>query len=127
MLHTPQITLVVLCVCFAIGGINHVLDIVHGGLLPYDMVPTSINVYWTSLALLDFVTVGLLWLHKRSGLVCALAVMISDVVINTYVYFFLDTEFGFVPLQLQTLFLGFLLGCVAFLWSEQQSAPIKIG
>ena len=123
MLHTSQITRVVFCACFAIGGVNHVLDIVHGGLLPYDMVPMPINAYWTSLALLDFVTVGLLVLRLRLGLVCALAVMLSDVGINTYVYFFLDTEFGFIPLQLQTLFLGFLLGCFAFLWSEYKSMP----
>jgi len=46
----------------------------------------------------------------------ALAIMLSDVAVNSYVVYCLITSASFLPLQLQTLFLGFLIGCIVFLW-----------
>jgi len=111
-----KFALVALSVCFVIGGVVHVSDIVLGGILPYYFAPMPINVYWTSLAVLDLLAVWLLWRHRRLGLAVAVAIMVSDVGINSYVVYMLATSLSLVPLQLQTLFLGFVLGCTGFLW-----------
>jgi membrane protein HdeD len=116
-----KFALVVLSVCFAIGGLVHLSDIVRGGMLPYYLAPLPINVYWTSLAVLDLFAVWLLWRHQRLGLAVALAIMVSDVGINSYVVYVLKTTFSFAPLQLQTLFLGFVLGCIGFLWPNMRA------
>jgi hypothetical protein len=117
----------VLSICFLVGGWNHLSDLLRDGLFPYVMVPLPINVFWTSLSVIDVAVAGLLWRHSKLGLMIALLVMVLDVVINTYVFTCLTLPFGFVPLQLQTLFLGFLLGCSGFLWFiNRQRAPLHV-
>jgi hypothetical protein len=119
MLVAHRFALAILSVCFAIGGLVHISDIVRGGMLPYYLAPLPINAYWTSLAVLDLFVVWLLWRYRRLGLTVALAIMVSDVGINSYVVYILKTSPSLVPLQLQTLFLGFVLGCVGFLWPNK--------
>jgi hypothetical protein len=45
-----------------------------------------------------------------------LAIMLSDMVANSYVTHGLNIPVRFAPLQAQTPFLGFVLGCSSFLW-----------
>ena len=52
------------------------------------------------------------------GLVLALAIMVSDVAVNSYALHGLDLPFAVWALQLQTLFFGFLLGAAGFLWEK---------
>lgn len=80
-----------------------------------------LNLFWTALILLDAAVVILLLLgHRRSGLVLALAIMVLDMAANSYVLFGLNIPFFAVPIQLQTAFLGFVLGSIAFLWPKPE-------
>ena len=85
-------------------------------MFPYRFAPLPVNVYWTSLAALDLLAAFLLWRQISVGLVLTVAIMLSDVAVNSYVTYVLKLAASFAPLQLQTLFLGFVLGCVGFLW-----------
>ena len=45
--------------------------------------------------------------------------MVADVSVNSYAMYVLGIFPSFFSLQLQSLFLGLVLGCIAFLWAEQ--------
>ena len=96
------------------------LDIARGGLLPYRYAPMPINVFWTCLAVLDFVAIYLLWTRRNLGLVTVLGIMVADVSVNSYAMYVLGIFPSFFPRQLQSLFLGLVLGCIAFLWLREQ-------
>jgi hypothetical protein len=108
--------LILLSLCLAAGGSTHVVDIIRGGLLPYNFVPFPINLFWTSLAVLDFSAVLLLWKRRNFGVLLMIAIMCADVSINSYASYGLKIPFdSFAPLQAQSLFLGFVLGVSGFL------------
>lgn len=112
--------LILLSLCLAAGGSTHVMDIARGGFLPYDSVPIPINIFWTSLAVLDFAAVLLLWKHRNAGVLLTVAIMCADVSINSYASYVLDIPFkSFAPLQAQSIFLGFVLGTSAFIWQKR--------
>lgn len=99
------------------------LDIVRGGLFPYTDFPFPINAFWTSLAILDFTAVVLLWRRRNLGVLLTALIMIADVAVNSYASYGLGILFlSFAPLQAQTLFLGFVLGSMALVWP---SGPAK--
>jgi hypothetical protein len=104
--------------CFLGAGFSHLGDIWLGGLLPYTWAPLAINAYWASLAVFDLLVVVLLYTHPRAGMMLALAIMLSDVAVNSYVAYGLNYPERALELhlQLQTLFLGFVLGTVPFVW-----------
>jgi hypothetical protein len=108
--------LTVYAVCFLAGFSTHTMDIVRGGWLPYRIVPLGINVFWSLLTMLDLLTVLLLFGNRKLGLMLAAGIMVVDVVVNSYVMYCLDLPFQFWPLQLQTLFCGFVLGSLPILW-----------
>ncbi len=111
--------LILLSLCLAAGGSSHVADIIRGGVFPYDGVPFPINAFWTSLAVLDFTAVLLLWKRRNLGVLLTLAIMCADVFINSYATYWLRIPFkSFAPLQAQTLFLGFVLGVSASIWRK---------
>lgn len=62
MRKSTNAVLAILCVCFAIGGATHVLDIAREGLLPYRYAPMPINTLF-----LGFVLGGIafLWLREQ--------------------------------------------------------------
>lgn len=120
MTASERTILILLSLCLAAGGSTHVLDIARGGLLPYDYVPLPINLFWTSLAVLDFTAVLLLWKRRNAGVSLTLAIMCADVSINSYASYGLGIPFAsFAPLQAQSLFLGFVLGTSAFIWRRR--------
>jgi hypothetical protein len=49
--------------------------------------------------------------------------MLSDVAVNSYVTYGLNLAASFAPLQLQTLFLGFVFGSIGFLWPLDEPFP----
>jgi hypothetical protein len=112
-----NIVLAIYILCFAAATLNHLLDFLRGGWLPYTTGPALLTLFWTALVLLDPLVIGLLLFHRlRSGLSLALAIMLADVAANSYAAFVLHFP-GFWPaLQLQILFLGFVLGSITFLW-----------
>ena len=90
---------------FLIGTTTHLVDVIRYGFLPYTMAPDWINVYWTSLTAFDPLVVLLLWKHRKAAVALGITIMVSDVTINSYVYFMLDSFESAMPLILQTLFL----------------------
>ena len=104
-------------VCFGIGAFNHARDFLARGWRPYAAAPPGVEAFWTALIVLDLGVVALiLGGRHRAALLLAAAVMTADVAVNTWVSRAL--EFGLGPaLQLQTLFLGFILGSLPFAWS----------
>lgn len=110
---------------FAAATLFHASDIVRGGWLPYRFAPLPLNMFWTSLTLLDpAVVVALLAGWRRSGLTLALLIMITDVAANSYALYGLGYPAFAISLQLQTAFLGFVVGSIAWLWpNKKPGAP----
>lgn len=105
----------VLVAGFAIGTTTHVMHLVTAGWIVFDAAPTWMNVYWTALTALDPLAAVLLLSARRWGLALGAAIIVTDVVINSYALYGLNLPFGFLSLQLQTLFCGILLGAIGFL------------
>lgn len=111
------ICIAVYVVLFAIGGCVHLVHIIEDGWLPYSFAPEWMNVYWTSLVFFDFAAIGLLLKYRNLGLILSLLIMISDVAVNTHAH---NIEgggiyWGYIA---QTMFLGFILGTIGFLWTS---------
>jgi hypothetical protein len=110
--------LLLYALCFLGGGFTHARDLWADGFLPYPFAPLWPNIYWTSLTFFDPLAAVLVLWRPRAGLVLAVLIMVSDVAINSYVSYGLP-DWGFrsgLDLQLQSLFLGFVLGSCPFLW-----------
>lgn len=80
------------------------------------------NAYWTSLTVLDPLAIFLLLRFPGAGLLVTLAIMLTDVGINSFVtLMYSDATPHYAVgyfVQLQTAFLGFVLGSAPFLWRE---------
>jgi hypothetical protein len=93
---------------FLAGTYTHLKSILAHGFLATP-VPFAIGVYWDTLTLLDPLTVILLWRRPKVGLWLAVAIMGSDISVNTLVYlkgYFGPPSAHLVPLSLfeQSLF-----------------------
>ena len=118
-----RIALAVYIMCFAVGTITHTQDFWVLGLRPYEGAPIVLEVFWSSLVLLDPSAAGLLLFGKRrAGLVLATTIIVCDVAANSYAFFVLGIEGFAVALPLQAAFLGFVLGSIGFLWPAQEPA-----
>lgn len=112
--------LAVYLAAFAIATASHASDLVRWGFLPYDFAPRPLNAFWTSLALLDPLVIGLLVSgRRRLGLALAASVMAADVAANSYALFTLGYGEFARSLGFQSMFLGFVLGSLPFLWPER--------
>lgn len=111
--------------CFSVGVVTHSLDFLARGLRPYSFAPPPLEAFWSALVLLDALTVVLLLTGcRRAGLILAVGIMVSDVAINSYAHYVMKfVEMGWA-IQLQSLFLGFVIGSAAFLW-PQSDDPLK--
>jgi hypothetical protein len=75
-----NVVLAIYILCFAEATLNHSLDFLQGGWLPYRSGPIPLRFFWTLLVILDPVVIGLLLFNRlRSGLLLALVVMLGDV------------------------------------------------
>jgi hypothetical protein len=112
--------------CFMVAGLGHVADIWSEGWMPYVEAPDALNFYWTSLAAADFSAVVLLLARPRVGLALAILIMVSDVLINSYATYAIHVLAPDWPLQLQSLFLGLVLGGTPYLWKKtSKMAPFN--
>ena len=104
--------------CLLGAGLNHVRDVWQRGWLPYTFAPMPVNVFWTALTFLDVLAAALLLWRPRAGVVLAVTIMLSDVVVNSYGKYGLGFGGGWndLPLQGQTWFLGFVLGAAPLVW-----------
>lgn len=116
---TERLILAVLVAGFAVGTTTHTLQLVNNGWVVFSAAPVWMNVYWTVLTFLDPLAIVLLLRLRRADLVLGLAIMLSDVAVNSYALYTLELPFAFWALQSQTLFAGFLFGAVGFLWRRQ--------
>lgn len=122
-----KIILAVYMIAFAAATWNHVADIITAGMFPYDQfwdVPCWMNVYWTSLTLLDPLAIVVLLFYLRPGLLFYFLIMFSDVAINIYANYtfwkipFLENYF----LASQVLFLLFLCVTAPFILKHHVSS-----
>lgn len=111
-----RIAVSVLIVGFAIGTATHTLQLLTRGWVVFNAAPMWMNAYWTSLTFFDPLAVVLLLFSRHAGLVLGLAIMSSNVIINSYAFYGLNLPFATWALQSQALFGGFLVGVIGFLW-----------
>lgn len=111
----------VLVTGFAIGTVTHVLHLFTAGWIVFADAPVWMNVYWTALTALDPLAAALLLYRRPVGLALGAAIILSDVATNSYALYELGLPFGFLSLQLQTLFCGFLIGVAGLLSSDDRT------
>ena len=100
---------------FLVGTSTHLLDLIAGGLDTYGGFPTGLRVYWISLTVLDPLTVLLLLLRRRAGVVLGLAVILSDIAVNWTVFFTIGGHALFGVMS-QSAFAILLVTTAALLW-----------
>lgn len=88
MFRATSIVRTVFALCLLVATFNHVRAILlHGVLWDYgygkDLFPAS-KMYWTALTILDPLAALLLYWQPRTGTWLTLAIIVSDVVHNTY-------------------------------------------
>ena len=109
--------------CFGIGAFNHARDFLAYGWRPYSWGPPLLEAFWTSLIVLDTLAIVMfLTRFKKSALLTAAAIMISDVAANTYALNVLNMPGFGLAIPLQATFLGFVLGSLPFVWPQEASA-----
>lgn len=78
------------------------------------------NAYWTSLAALDPLAAALIWLKPRMGFALTLAIMVSDVAVNSYGVHGLGYHGWHACGSLQLpMFLGFVVGSLPLVWADR--------
>jgi len=106
---------------FAYGTRNHIVDICSDGLLGYTYVPLPINIYWTSLTVLDPLAIILLIFAPFSGMVLSVFIMATDIAVNvsvTLYYYFQYGTFTLDRLHLQIAFGIFVFMTVPITWKR---------
>jgi len=80
----PTLLRIFYAICLAGATYNHITPILaRGWLHAYGATPWPIALYWNALTFIDPLTILLLFLKPRLGILLLLALMISDVTINT--------------------------------------------
>lgn len=114
-----RLVLLIYVAAFTVGTTTHLNSLLHGWWLPHHSL---LNAYWTSLVVLDPLTIVLLLRTPRLGVLAAVLIMFTDVGINSAAsYLYLDAGGGYAVgyfVQLQSAFLGFLLGSAPFVWTH---------
>jgi len=117
-----RLVLLVYAIAFLIGTSTHLAGILRGLWFPHHPL---LNAYWTCLLFLDPLTVVLLVRTPKAGVLLALIIMLSDVLINSAVsYLYLNAGGPYAVnafVQLQSVFLGFLLGSAPFVWPHLEA------
>lgn len=67
---------------FLIGTTSHVLDLIAGGADTYGEFPLVLRMFWLSLTVLDPLTVLLLLLRKRAGIILGVVVILTEIAVN---------------------------------------------
>ncbi|MFF1650823.1 hypothetical protein [Streptomyces sp. NPDC058240] len=67
-----------------VGAASHFAGLLRHGLRPYDWAPDWLNLYWSSLAVLDSSAALLLLRGRRAGVDLMCAIMATDLAANWY-------------------------------------------
>jgi hypothetical protein len=119
-----RIIISIYVLAFAAASAFHAADVIRWGWLPYRFAPLPLNAFWTALLFLDPIVVGLFFVGRlRSAVIFAICIMVADVAANSYAFFGLGYPEFAVSLQLQTAFLGFVLGSAPYLWRKATRKP----
>jgi len=100
---------------FLVGTGSHVIDLVLGGMDVYAGFPSLLRLFWVSLTLVDPLTVVLVGLRRRAGIVLGAVVIVTDIAVNWTVW----ATIGGNPLYgavNQTIFAAFVLVTAPMLW-----------
>ncbi|MGA5820125.1 hypothetical protein ACPC54_19940 [Kitasatospora sp. NPDC094028] len=81
------VTAVYVLVLAGVGVTVHVGDLLRAGLHPYPWAPAWLNLYWSSLAVLDALAALLLLAARPSGAVLTGVIMATDLAANAYAGF----------------------------------------
>ena len=112
--------LIIYSLGFLVGTCTHAAGLMKYGFLAYE-VPLAINLYWDLLTIADPLTSLLVWIRIKVGLVLAITIMATDIIINSYAYVqgvFGESEPGMIPLS---LFVQSMFGLFVFV-----TAPVLI-
>jgi hypothetical protein len=117
----------VYALCFLWGTKNHVVDLWHGGFLPYSYAPLPFNLYWTTLTVLDPLAVLLLFVLPYHGMVLAVAIMGSDIAVNLYANYVLlhGNSVPDATLVSQIVFGLFLFVTVPIAWKRLRKSQVS--
>lgn len=120
MHRTPRWVVALVCAIAAglllVGAVAHVTDLLRHGLQPYDWAPRWLNLYWSSLAILDPLAAALLIGGKRRGSDLACAIVTTDLAANWYAtYGIQHSSLAAQPgLQRLVVFTALVLGTAPF-------------
>lgn len=115
---------------FGVATICHLFDIARGGWLPYTRYALGLNVFWTSLTVLDPMAIVLLWKRRRAGLCLALLIITADVAVNLTVglwEFVQSGRFTFWGLATQIPVGVFMWWTAPKLWAAESDYPSRDG
>lgn len=101
--------------CLAGATYNHARIVLeHGVLWDYGGLPLFVSTFWTALTFIDALAVVLLLARPRHGLVLTVAIIVSDVAVNSWV----GMEYGIdaAAFAAQVVFLLFVLFTVCQAW-----------
>lgn len=105
----------VYAICLAGASYNHAKIVAEHGLdWNYGGLPVFVCVFWTALTFIDALTVILLMTKPIPGLALATAIIVCDVVINSWVG--MTYGFDITSFLAQTLFLLFVISTVGIAW-----------
>lgn len=105
-------------VCLAGASFNHARIVTaHGLAWNYGGLPVFVCVFWTALTFIDALAVILLMYKPTFGLVLAVAIIVCDVLVNSWV----GMTYGFDPASFfaQVLFLLFVIPTVGVAWRSR--------
>ncbi|GAA4894011.1 hypothetical protein ACFPM3_07475 [Streptomyces coeruleoprunus] len=120
------VVVAVYCAGLAVGTVTHVSDVVLHGPLPHAaFAPWWVDLYWTSLAVLDPLALVLLVRGRRAGVDLLCAVMATDLAANAYAVLVLKGEAAgdFPGLQRLALFGLFVAVTAPWLRRRPERAP----
>ena len=122
-----HVILAVYSVGFLIGTYTHLHNILVNGFLSISSrAPVWINIYWDSLTFFDFLASLLVWFKLKQGLRIAIAIMATDIIINTYSYLSgwfgaISTSMVPVALLMQCVFGTYVFTTASLLLTESTS------
>lgn len=110
-------------ICLASATFNHArIVLTHGLTYDYGGLPLSICFFWTALTFIDPLAAVLLMIRPLFGLALTAAIIVSDVVINSWVG--LTYGFDIPSFFAQALFLVFVMCTVRIAWRSELEARL---
>ena len=123
--NTSFLIRLVYALCLAGATYNHARIVVEHGLTwDYGGLPLLVSSFWTALTLIDPLAVILLLARPKHGMVLTVAIIVNDVVINSWV----GLAYGFdaASFVAQVSFLIFVMFTVRIAWrAELRTTPTK--